>query len=388
MNKLEWLSKLIAFDTTSRNSNLDLIHYVQNWLSEQGIRSHLIHDPEEPKANLFASLPAKDGSINGGLILSGHTDVVPVDGQQWNSNPFEMNILEDKIYGRGACDMKGFIAVALALVPEFLQLKLPYPIHLAFSYDEEIGCRGAPFMINDLKNLGIQPKACIVGEPTDMRPVIAHKGKQSFRCSVHGAAAHSSLTTKGCNAIEYAARLICHVREMADQFKKSGPFDSHYDVPYTTLTTNLIQGGNAQNTIPAFCEFIFEFRNLPENEPEAIRSKIDSYIQNELLPDMRREYPDADLILDPIAGGPGLKAVEDADILKFAREVSGEKDSIKVSYATEAGLFQRADIPTILCGPGSIEQAHRPNEYVTKDQLLKCESFLRGMIKKIHFFDT
>lgn len=385
MDTLEWLSELIRFDTTSCNSNLDLINYVQNWLSDQSIKSHLIHDPEEPKANLFATIPAKDGSTNGGLILSGHTDVVPVDGQQWNSNPFEASLLGDKIYGRGACDMKGFIAVALALVPELIQLKVPFPIHLAFSYDEEIGCRGVPFMINDLKKLGIQPKACIVGEPTDMKPVVAHKGKQSFRCSVHGTAAHSSLTTKGCNAIEYGARLICYVREMANQFKKNGPFDSHYDVPYTTLTTNLIKGGNAQNTIPAFCEFIFEFRNLPENDPNEIRSKIDTFIQHELLPEMRKEAPEADLILDPIAGGPGLKAVEEADILRFAREVSGHHDPIKVSYGTEAGLFQRADIPTIICGPGSIEQAHRANEYVTMDQLMKCERFLRDIIQKIVF---
>lgn len=377
MNTQTWLSRLIAFDTVSRHSNLSLIAAVQEWLADHQIASRLIKDAVEPKANLFATIPAANGSVDGGIILSGHTDVVPVDGQTWDSDPFVAIERDGKLYGRGACDMKGFIAVALALIPYFRTLKLKKPIHFAFSYDEEIGCRGAPFMIDELKKMGLRPDACIVGEPTEMRPVVAHKGKQSFRCSVHGVAAHSSLTTKACNAIEHAAKLICFIREMADTYQQRGPYDSHYDVPFTTLTTNLIKGGNAYNTIPALCEFIFEFRNLPMDKPTEIHERIIRYIQDKLLPDMKREHPDADVVLDTIAAAPGLEISEEAALTKLLRQISGEQEILKVAYATEAGLFQEAAIPTIVCGPGSIEQAHRANEYVAMSQLAECERFLQ-----------
>jgi acetylornithine deacetylase len=383
MNTLSWLSRLIAFDTTSRNSNLELIHCIEDWLKQHQIVSQLIRDVSQPKANLFATLPAQNGATTGGIILSGHTDVVPVDGQDWESPPFAATERDGKIFGRGACDMKGFIAVVLALIPEFKKLSLSQPIHFAFSYDEEIGCLGAPHMIADIKKRGINANACIVGEPTDMRPVVAHKGKQSFRCSVHGIAAHSSLTTQGCNAIEHAADLICFIRRMTDEFNQNGPFDQFYDVPFTTLTTNLIKGGNAYNTIPSLCEFIFEFRNLPQDNPKLIRDKIKKYISEELLPKMKKENAEANIVLDTIGGAPGLEASEDALITQLARKISQEKATIKVAYATEAGMFQEADIPTILCGPGSIEQAHRANEYVTLEQLQKCEKFLSETIQSI-----
>lgn len=382
MNKYDWLSRLVAFDTVSKNSNLDLIHCIQEWFSKYNIHSQLINDSKEPKANLFATIPAHNGDKTGGLILSGHTDVVPVEGQNWDTNPFETTRIGDKIFGRGTCDMKGFIAIALSLVPEFLKLKLQQPIHFAFSYDEEIGCRGAPFMIKEMVAANIRPTACLVGEPTDMRPVIAHKGKQTFRCSVHGVAAHSSLTPQGCNAIEYAARLICFVRDLADQYREKGPFDDCYDVPFTTLTTNLIKGGNAQNTIPAFCEFIFEFRALTQDQPKQIRKQIDDYIQKDLLPKMQNENASANIVLDMISGAPGLDASEDADLTQLVRSITGEKDKIKVAYGTEAGLFQQALVPTIICGPGSIEQAHRANEYIEVEQMEKCELFLMDLVKK------
>lgn len=382
MNKFEWLTRLVAFDTTSRNSNLELINTIQEWFAKHNIVSQLIKDVNEPKANLFATIPAADGSKTGGLILSGHTDVVPVDGQDWQTNPFAATQIDNRIFGRGTCDMKGFIAIALSLVPEFIKMKLQYPVHFAFSYDEEIGCRGAPFMINEIVAANIKPKACLVGEPTDMRPVIAHKGKQTFRCSVHGVAAHSSLTPQGCNAIEYAARLICYVRDLADQYRKNGPFDDCYDVPFTTLTTNLIKGGNAQNTIPAFCEFIFEFRALTQDQPKKIRQQVDDYINKDLLPKMRNENASANIVLDMISGAPGLDASEEAEFTQLIRTLANVKEKIKVAYGTEAGLFQQAEIPTIICGPGSIEQAHRANEYVEIEQLIKCESFLIETIKK------
>lgn len=242
MNTLDWLTKLIAFDTTSRNSNLSLIETIANALNDYHIDSILIHDDKGLKANLLASIPDRHGQLHGGLILSAHTDVVPVDGQAWDSNPFQATIKDEKIYGRGACDMKGFIAVVMSLVPQLKALNLDFPIHFAFSYDEEVGCIGAPRLIEKMMKLNYKPKACIVGEPTSMQPVIGHKGIQCYRCQIHGVAAHSSLTPQGCNAIEHAASFIAYLRNMAHQFKLQGHHDASYDVPYTTISTNLIQG--------------------------------------------------------------------------------------------------------------------------------------------------
>lgn len=376
MTALQWLERLVAFDTTSHLSNLELIACVQDWLRQHGAECYLVRDPVEPKANLFATLPASNGNKSGGLILSGHTDVVPVAGQQWDSDPFKLKKDGDKLFGRGTTDMKGFLAVVLALAPQFKAQQRDYPLHLAFSYDEEIGCRGAPFLIADLPNTGFKPRACVVGEPTEMLPIVAHKGKQSFRCEMHGRAAHSSLTPKGCNAIEHAAQLICFLRDLANDYRKNGPFDTAYDVSYTTLTTNLIKGGNASNTIPALCEFTFEYRNINETSSASIENKIQQFIATELLPRMRAEFAEADITLDKFAGAPGLQQVEETDITQLVRKITADNETRKAAYATEAGLFQQADIPTILCGPGSIEQAHRPNEYVTVEQLEKCEKFL------------
>jgi acetylornithine deacetylase len=378
----EWLTKLVSFDTTSRNSNLELITFVQDYLLWHGLKSKLTHNIKEKKANLFVSLPASDGSINGGLILSGHTDVVPIDGQTWETNPFVATIKDDRIYGRGTTDMKGFIAVVLALLPEFKKMTLAKPLHFAFSYDEEVGCHGAVHLIDAIVAEGIKPDACIVGEPTEMRPIVAHKGINLFRCRLHGNAAHSSLTNKGCNAIEYAAMLICWIRELASQIREQGPNDPHFDVPFTTVSTNMIQGGNAYNTIPELCELYFEFRNLPITNCHTISNAIQSYIQDNLLPKMRAEYPDATIELDSLAAVPSFEASEEASITQALRKLTEENEILKVGYATEAGLFQQAGIPTILCGPGSIEQAHRANEYITIEQLEKCESFLRDLILK------
>lgn len=379
MTTQEWLAKLIAFDTTSQHSNLALIEYVQAWFNQHGISSRIIKDPLEPKANLFGTLPANDDNIQGGLVLSGHTDVVPVAGQDWATNPFEAVKKDGKIFGRGACDMKGFIAVVLALIPEFKQLALPHPIHFALSYDEEIGCRGASFMINDIVNAGIQPAACIVGEPTNMRPVIAHKGIQVFKVTLTGLAAHSSLTPNGCNAIEYAAQLICFIRQLATRLQDN-PLDALFDVPFTSISTNMIQGGNAHNIIPAQCEFTFEFRHLPNVDPHDIIQAIETYVKQELLPIMRLEHADANIEIINIAAAPSFESINTSRIHQLSHDLCNEQNSHKVAYATEAGLFQRANIPTIVCGPGSIEQAHRANEFVTIDQLEQCEKFLRSLV--------
>jgi len=382
MHYLDWLEHLVAFDTTSRRSNLELIHFVQEKLLNAGVEVRLTYAPHEPKANLFATLPSTDEKREGGLILSGHTDVVPIDGQKWETPPFQSIRIGDKIFGRGTCDMKGFLAVCLSLVPDFFNMKLRKPLHLALSYDEEIGCLGAPLMITDFLSEGIKPDACLVGEPTGMKPIVAHKGRSAFRCRIHGKAAHSSLTTLGCNALEHAAQGIGYMRSLADHYRNNGPYDPFFDVPFTTFSTNLIQGGNAENTVPAFCEFYFEFRNLPEDDPDPITQQINTYLFNELLPKLREETSDAGIELDTLCAVPAFKASEQAILTKISRQISKEQRLLKVSYGTEAGQFQSATIPSLICGPGFIEQAHRPNEFVTLDQLEKCREFLLQLVSR------
>ncbi|PMS23652.1 acetylornithine deacetylase [Trinickia dabaoshanensis] len=380
---LTWVQRLVSIDTTSRTPNLGLIEMVRDALAEQGIVSTLTHDHRGQWANLFATIPAHDGQTNGGVVLSGHTDVVPVDGQAWDSDPFKPEVRDGRLYGRGTCDMKGFIGMALGLVPEMRAAKLAKPIHLALSFDEEIGCAGAPYMIDELMARGLKPEGCIVGEPTNMRPIVAHKGINAYRCCVSGHAAHSSLTPKGLNAIEYAARLICHIRDLADAMRREGPFDEHYDVPFTTAQTSTIEGGNAINTVPAQCRFAFEFRNLPTLDPEAIFARIERYAHETLLPQMRREHPGAAIEFTKIASAPGLDASEQAAITALVRALTGNRETRKVAYGTEAGLFARVGVPSIVCGPGDIEQAHKPNEYVELAQLSACEAFLRKFIRSM-----
>ncbi|CAM3046443.1 acetylornithine deacetylase [Legionella steigerwaltii] len=376
MNTLDWLKKLIEFDTTSRNSNLSLIDTLANALNDYQIKPILVHDDKALKANLLASLPDRHGRFGGGLILSGHTDVVPVDGQTWDSDPFRATVKDEKVYGRGACDMKGFIAVVMNLIPQFKALKLEFPIHFAFSYDEEIGCLGAPGLIEKMTQLNYKPKACIVGEPTSMQPVIGHKGIQCYRCQIHGVAAHSSLTPQGCNAIEHAASLITYLRNIAHQFKSQGHHDGAYDVPYTTISTNLIQGGNAYNTIPSLCEFVFEIRNLVADNPDELHQQIVDYIETQLLPTLQKEQLNTNIILETLAKAPGLDTPPSEPIVRAAQSICQNEKQLKVAYATEAGLFQHANIPTIVCGPGSIEHAHRANEFVSLEQLHRCEQFI------------
>ena len=377
---VDWTSKLISYDTTSRESNLELIAYVQEFLGSHGIECVLTHDDTGKKANLFATIPSATGETTGGIVLSGHTDVVPVDGQEWASDPFKPEIRDGKLYGRGACDMKGFIGVTLAMVPKILATKLAHPIHLAYSYDEEVGCVGAPSMIEELVERGVNPSGCVVGEPTSMRTIIAHKGINAYRCRVHGRAAHSSLTPKGLNAIEHAARIICAIRDMADRFKANGPYDDAFDVPFTTLQTSMIRGGIAVNTVPDLCEFEFEYRNLPGLPPAEIMEEILDYINNTVVPAMQKENAVGKVDIEKLAMAPGLNAAEDAAITQLVRALTRDNEIRKVAYGTEAGLFQAAGIPSVICGPGNIEQAHRPDEYVALDQLEQCEKFLTALV--------
>ena len=287
MNTVTWLTRLIAHDTTSRYSNLALIEEIADFLSHHGLQPWLAHDATGQKANLFVTLPAADGTTAGGLIFSGHTDVVPVDGQDWQSDPFHAVIRDDKLYGRGAADMKGFIAAVLAAIPRMKAAKLARPLHIALSYDEEIGCLGAPVMIDALQQRGLSPEYCIVGEPTSMQMVVAHKGIHTFTCRVHGKAAHSSLTPQGVNAIEYAAQLILFIQQLGQRLQHDYAQDAAFDVPFSTLSVNTIQGGIASNIVPQLCEFGFDYRNLPHMQPADVIEPIQRYIREVLEPQMR-----------------------------------------------------------------------------------------------------
>ena len=378
---LDWTKKLVSFDTTSRLSNLALIDYVAEYLQQHNLKTELTFNEERTKANLWASIPDIQGNTTGGLVLSGHTDVVPVDGQTWSSDPFTPEVRGDKLYGRGTCDMKGFIATVLSLVPQFVSTPLREPLHLAFSYDEEIGCLGAGSMLAAMQAQGINPQGCIVGEPTSMRPVVAHKSINTYRCVVHGCAAHSSLTSRGSNAIEYAARFICMFRDLTDRIKQTGPFDDLFDVPYTTGQTSTIRGGSAINIVPAECEFEFEFRTLPTQSPVDIDTQLRQYIDDVLLPQMQAEYPQAGIQLTRMSASPAMDTTEQEAITQLVRALTADHEVRKVAYATEGGLFQKAGVPTVICGPGSIEQAHRPDEYIELAQLEQCERFLLAVLK-------
>lgn len=380
---LAWIKKLVAFDTVSRNPNMGLIETVRDELRAADIAATLTTDPSGKWANLFATVPAHDGTTQGGIALSGHTDVVPVDGQSWQSDPFQPVVREGRLYGRGTCDMKGFIGTALSLLPQMRSARLARPIHFALSFDEEIGCAGAPLLIADLERRGVVLDGCIVGEPTGMRPVIAHKGINVYNCSLRGLATHSSLTPKGMNAIEYAARLICFIRDLADELRTQGPFDALYDVPFSTAQTSTIQGGNAINTVPADCSFVFEFRNLPTLDPNRVLARIESYAQGTLLPKMQQEFAGAAIEFARVATAPGLDASEQAEITQLVRGLTQDQEKRKVAYGTEAGLFALAGVPSIVCGPGNIEQAHKADEYVALEQLFACEAFLGKLIQSL-----
>ncbi|WP_028388057.1 acetylornithine deacetylase [Legionella fairfieldensis] len=383
MDTIQWLAKLISFPTVSSNSNIPLIEAIDIWFKQYHIDSHIIYGSDTSKANLLATIPAKNGKTQGGIILSGHTDVVPVAGQLWHTDPFKAVERNGKIYGRGACDMKGFIAVMLALIPQFKQLPLHRPIHFSFTYDEETGCIGVDFLVKYLQQQNIQPEACIIGEPSSMRPVVGEKSRRVYHCQIQGWSAHSSLTAQGCNAIEYASQLINYINKLANHLKKNGPFDNDFDFPFTTISTNIISGGTASNIIPGTCEFLFEIRYPPQFLIENLHSQLENYINEKLVPEMRKNYPEATVYLKQISDAPAFNASEDAPLTRLVRTVTGVKERLKVSYSTEAGSFQEAGIPTLICGPGNIQQAHQPDEFISKEQLIICENTLKNII---HFF--
>ena len=377
------IRQLVAFDTTSRASNLALIDWVRTYLGAHGIESTLTFDDERRKANLFATLPAQDGNTTtNGIVLSGHTDVVPVDGQPWDTNPFDATIVDGRVHGRGVSDMKSFCAIALAAVPNFLRRGLSRPVHIALSYDEELGCLGVHRLIEDVTRRGIKPAGCIVGEPTGMRLVRAHKGKKSWRCRVRGHEAHSALTPQGVNAVEIACEIVAYLANAARGFAKEGAFDADYDVPYTTVHTGVIHGGTAPNIVPRDCWFDFEIRHLPMDDPDALFAEVCAYAKR-FLPGMRAVAPETYIEFDPLSVLPGFDTHDQSEIAAISRACCGVDRSGKVSFGTEASLFHGAAIPAIVCGPGHIAQAHQPNEWVDLEQLRQCETFMRRLGEQV-----
>ena len=378
---LAWpvIRRLIAFDTTSRDSNLALLDWVRDFLADHGVFSTYTFDDERRKANLWATLPARDGNTTtGGIVLSGHTDVVPVDGQPWDTDPFEATVKGDRIFGRGVTDMKSFSATGLAFVPELLRRGLQRPVHFALSYDEEVGCIGVRRLIADIVARGIRPMGCIVGEPTGMELVLAHKGKKAWRCRVRGHEAHSSLTPRGVNAVEIACEIVAHVAERARGFRDAGRRDEVYDVPYTTAHVGTIRGGTALNIVPRDCSFDFELRHLPFDDPDAFVDDVKAFAAR-FLPGMHAVSAATFIEFDALSAMPGMDTHDGSEIARIAHRCNGHAGVGKVSFGTEAALFQGADIATVICGPGHIEQAHQPNEWASLDQLARCEAFLRRL---------
>jgi len=381
MNKLQQtidiLSKLISFDTTSSHSNMSLIEYIRDYLADFGIESTLIKNEEGNKANLLATIGVQNRP---GIVLSGHTDVVPVEDEGWVSPPFQLCERNERLYGRGTCDMKGFIATVLAMVPEFVKAPLKAPFHLCFSYDEEVGCLGVHSLVDHLATLPFRPSLAIIGEPTNMALINGQKGKIAVSCCVKGSAGHSSEAPLHVNAIEYAARAIVEISDVAKSFEVEGPFDNDFNVTHSTMLTTMIQGGKSANITPDYCQFDFEIRHIPSHPAEQVLGKIKHKIEQTLVPDMQKKSPTSGFEWRTKFANPSMGDATQTEGFQHIKELF-PATSGKVSYGTEGGIFySKGNIPSVICGPGSIQQAHKTNEFVEKEQLQKCLEFLDELV--------
>jgi len=368
----ELLARLVHFDTTSDRSNLPLVRFVEDYLAQHGIASHLVPNAEGTKASLYATIgPAAVP----GIALSGHTDVVPVEGQSWTSDPFVLAEREGRLYGRGAADMKGFLACVLAAVPELKKRQLAVPVHLAFSYDEEVGCIGVRPLIAEIGRRFVRPRVVIVGEPTSMSVVDAHKGPVRWHVDIHGRAAHSSMAPLGVNAISVAGKLLAELARI-EQELKAAPRDERFDPPYATLQVTRIDGGTATNIVPVSCRLDFDMRALPGVDAAAIDRRIRAFADRECMAEMRRVAPEAGIDVRIANEVPPFASGSNSEAVALALYLAGQNETHAVSYATEAGLFQAAGSPAVVVGPGDIAQAHIADEWIAKDQLDKCMGFL------------
>jgi acetylornithine deacetylase len=372
---LELARTLVGINTVSANSNLLLIHCIRDELARLGVKSRLSYNAERTKANLFATLGEGKPA---GIILSGHTDTVPWDGQDWSVDPLAGVVRDGRLYGRGSADMKGFIATAVAHAGLFLESGAPFAIHLAFSFDEEVGCFGVKELIADMRDAGIAPLACTVGEPTSMVPAIAHKGVYRYRCCVRGKEAHSSLTPQSVNAIEMAARVVGRVRDLAETLEREEPRYEGFDVPFSTASVGQFHGGIADNVVPRDAEFRYEFRDLPTADARAMQAQVVAYARS-LEPAMRQVAPETGFRFDTICEVPSFLGSLQDGVTRLAMRLAGEQRTTLVGFGTEAGLFKQAGIRTVVCGPGSIVQAHQPDEYVSLEQLARCQAFMEGL---------
>jgi len=372
----------MSFDTTSNRSNLPLIEFVREYLAELGVESHLTYDDAGEKANLFATIGPLDRP---GVILSGHTDIVPVASQKWTVDPYTVTQRDGRLYGRGTADMKAYIAVTLAFAKVFRDRGIQIPIHYALSYDEEVGALGAPRLIEDMLERVPLPAACIVGEPSYMNVVKAHKGKIVCRAEFTGVEAHSGVAHIGANAIEAAGKTIAHISEVGRRYRDEGPHDAAFEDPkYTTVQICLVDGGTAVNIVPNFASFDFDIRHLPSQDPYEILGEIREFIERSALPELRRvsDKTEATVIVHP-GGAIALDTAEDDPVIRLAKALTGASETRKVVFGTEAGYFQRAGISTVVCGPGHIDQAHKPDEFVEIEQIALCEQFFHKLADRL-----
>ncbi|MCV6547584.1 MAG: acetylornithine deacetylase [Cohaesibacter sp.] len=373
----DMISKLVSFDSVSSKSNLAIIDYIETYLADHGIESQRVYNDDGSKANLYASIGPK---VAGGVVLSGHTDVVPVDNQDWSTDPFDVVEKDGKLYGRGTADMKSFSAITLALVPQMLKADLKRPIHLALSYDEELGCLGAPSMIDEMVTTLPPVHAVIVGEPTLMQIANMHKGVNSGRVYIRGLEAHSSQPHLGCSANLYAAKLMVELGKIADELKENRLQGVDLEPNYSTLNMGLVQGGIAANIIARDCMFSWDYRNLPEDDRAKVIDRIYDCAK-ELEEEMQASYSDASIRID-LLQVPGLKPEAEGKAEQLCRELTGLNCVMAVPYGTEAGQFQERGYSTVICGPGSIDQAHKPDEFITLDQVQKGTAFIQKLIQK------
>ena len=368
----ELLARLVSFDTTSHKSNLGIIHFIEDFLAQHGVASQRVPTADGQKSSLFATI-GPPGLAGAGL--SGHTDVVPVEGQTWDTDPFSLTARDGRLYGRGTADMKGFLACMLAMVPQFKHRRLRVPIHLIFSYDEETGCHGVRPMIAEMGSRLTRPRMVIVGEPTNMSVVDAHKGPVRWSVGIQGRAAHSSMAHLGVNAITYASRMIGEL-ERIEQDLKARPPDHRFTPPYPTLQVTLINGGTATNIVPVSANFSFEVRAMPGLDVSAIEQRLRAFAETRCLPEMRKVAPEAAISITQTNAVPPFGADRDSEVVALALNLAQQNDTFAVSYATEAGLFQGASAPSVVCGPGDIAQAHTANEWIAEAELDKCMTFL------------
>lgn len=372
----DWVQRLVRLRTVSDDSNLALIECIADPLRTLGVPLRLTWDDARSKANLFATIGT---GKPGGVVLSGHTDTVPWDGQRWTHDPLGGEIADGRLWGRGSADMKGFIGCVVAQTRDFLEADLPFALHYAFSYDEEIGGFGARLLIADLKDAGLEPRICIVGEPTEMTPALGHKGVHRWRCHVRGHAAHSSRTPFAVNAVENAARVIARIADLADELRIRGPRTDGYDVPYSTAAACIVEGGVADNIVPDACRVHYEFRDLPGVDAAALQQRIEDYAAT-LAPAMQAVDPACGFRFENVAAMPAFGCRPDEPAARLAGALAASGATTLVAFGTEAGLFQRAGMSTVVCGPGSIAQAHQADEFVSLEQLARCEVFVRGLM--------